>query len=290
MSYVKRQIDVTCDLGLGPDGTDGFESVKMHGLRVSASIEILGMPSMNKATLQVYGMTLDLMNKFSRAGVLPLALRKNAVQVNAGDAENGMALVYGGIIGHAFQDLQAAPEVSFNIYAWTNQFAAVNPVAANSYPATGDVATIMRRLATQMGYDFESNGVSVQLANPYLFGTARMQMQSVANAAHIYAFIENEKTLVILDQNKARGGTIPLIDVHHGMVGYPKLMNAGWISVRTIFNPTVKFLGQINVQSGIKPMSGIWRVRKITHSLESETPNGAWYTDIDASMFGADRA
>ena len=289
MTYAKRAIDVVFQLGAGTVGEGPSVAqppITVSGFRVAASIEVVGIPSMNKASLRIYGLTLEIMNQFSRAGVLPWAQRNNTIAVNAGDAGGSMALIYGGILGHAYQDLQASPEVSFNVYAWTNLFQAQKPIDPTSYPGGADVATIMQRLATQMGYAFENNGVNVKLANPYLVGTARQQMQAVADAANVYAFIENEKTLVIIDKNRSRAGDAPLIDADHGMVGYPKAIAPGWFSIRTLFNPSIKFLGQVEVKSSIQPMSGKFRVRKIVHLLESEMPNGAWFTDIDVSIFG----
>jgi hypothetical protein len=147
------------------------------------------------------------------------------------------------------------------------------------------VAVIMASLAKQMNYNFQNYGVKVTLANPYFPGTAMAQMAAVADAANIYAFIENDETLVIVPKDGARGDEVPVISVDTGMIGYPNAIAPGWISLRTLYNPAIRFMGQINVKSSITAVNGLWRVRRMMHSLESEMPNGQWETDIDASLF-----
>ena len=44
-------------------------------------------------------------------------------------------------------------------------------------------------------------------------------------------------------------------------------------------------LGKIQIDSIIKPASGIWRVSKLSHSLEAQVPNGDWFTDIVGDLF-----
>jgi hypothetical protein len=48
----------------------------------------------------------------------------------------------------------------------------------------------------------------------------------------------------------------------------------------TIFNPDVVIGGMIQVQSSLTPACGQWIATQISHSLESETPDGQWFTHI----------
>jgi hypothetical protein len=50
--------------------------------------------------------------------------------------------------------------------------------------------------------------------------------------------------------------------------------------VTTMFNPSIKIGGQVQVQSSILPPSGKYTVVQISHSLESITPDGQWFTHI----------
>lgn len=288
MSYAQRAINLTLMKGKGPYGEDGYEApITVSGLRMTAMIEVAGMPQANRMTLRAYGMRQSEMNEFSRAGVNPYALRRNLVYVEAGDADaQSLSLVYGGILYQSYQDFQAAPEVSFNVDCSVALFNQIKPASPTSYTGSTDVATIMSKLAGAMGYDFEANGVNKKIQSPYLWGTLRQQVEQCAYAANIYAFIENEKTLVILDKLSARQGYITPIDANSGMVGYPVVMQPGHYSVRTLFNPNILMLGKVKITSSIKSLCGTFRVRGITHTLESQMPGGAWFTDVHYSWFG----
>ena len=162
----------------------------------------------------------------------------------------------------------------------------MKPVQASSYEGPTDVAVIMASLAKQMGYTFENNGVSVILASPYFWGTARQQALSAADAANIFVVFDNENgILAIVPKNGVRGSLVPVISAATGMVGYPVYSGPGTVNVKSLYNPTVQFLGKIQVDSIVKPASGIWRVSKLSHSLEAQTPNGDWFTDIVGDLF-----
>lgn len=294
MTFSSKQLSVTFSPGANPfSESPPGKPVKVEGLRMSISVNIVGLPTMNTADITIYGMTQDRVNRFTRAGLDPFEQRNDVVTINAGETDpstglTNTSLVYGGVLDYAYQDFQAAPEVPFIIHCATGIFQQLKGIPANSFPATNnsgtDVATIMSQLASQMGYEFESNGVSIQLANPYLWGPPRLQMQAVADAADIYAFIENEQRVVIIDKRKSRGGTTPILSAKTGMVGYPRASSQGLFSIRTLYNPAIKFRGSVEVKSSIPSLSGTFIVRKLSHTLECQMPNGAWYTDIDCAI------
>ena len=62
------------------------------------------------------------------------------------------------------------------------------------------------------------------------------------------------------------------------MVGYP-LANSQYMFVKTIFNPSLKFGGQIQVaDSQVVGANGKWTIASLVHELESITPNGKWFS------------
>ncbi len=80
------------------------------------------------------------------------------------------------------------------------------------------------------------------------------------------------------------------------MIGYPTYNNSG-VSITTLFDPRLNFMSPfaidsqflpaawVNNQAGqIAPMpvNGTWRANMVTHSLDSEIPNGQWFTRVDA--------
>jgi hypothetical protein len=287
--YIHRRLDVAFTLGKGAFGDDGTQNtITMSGLRVSANVTKAGGTGATMAQIRIYGMTLQDMNKLSTLGKPVTQDRRNVVAVSAGVAGGGMALVFAGNINQAWADLNAAPQAAFIVLAVDGGLLATMPLSANTWKGSIDVATIMASLANQMGLTLENNGVSVILDNPYLWGSARDQVQSVAEQAGINYIIENvgtgsaRGTLAIWPKNKTRGGSAVLVSKDSGMVGYPTFTQNG-MAFKVLYNPTIIFGSQIKVESEIETANGYWTPISIDHDLESETPGGQWFTTIQAN-------
>jgi hypothetical protein len=223
----------------------------------------------------------------------------NTVTIEAGDAVNGMAVIFSGNVYTAMKDLSGSPETFLQIVCNSGAVAAMQPVAPISFPGGADVATIMSSLATQMGMAFENNGVQVQLASPYFAGTALEQAHNVARAANIEMYVDSgtaAPTLAIWPKNKTRGGLIPLISPSSGLVGYPTYRDF-YMHFRCIFNPNIKMGGQIKMQStsggSAAPSNatlqqtldagpnGYWYVvSPFSYDLAAQLPDGPWFCDV----------
>ncbi len=235
---------------------------------------------MGECDVLIYGMTLAHMNQLSTLGWKDQKPNADKMSVYAGDA-SGMSLVFTGTIFQAVSDFQGGPNLPFHVvsHAGSRESALkIKPTSINNKSA--DVAQISQNLAGQMGLQFENNGVNVKLAYPYLSGTARTQMAQLAKHANINWTIDRE-TLAISPSDGARNGASPLISPKTGMVGYPSWSSAG-IKVRTLFNNELRFNGKVQIQSSVAPANGEWTIFRIEHNLQALTPNGEWFTTIEA--------
>jgi hypothetical protein len=233
--------------------------------------------------MRIWGLTASTMNQLSRIGVKPTAVRNNVVTVTAGDSGGNMSLAFAGVIMDAWPNFSQAPEVSLDVIAFTGILAAMKPIAPSSYPGATDVAVIMKDLAGKMGYTLENNGVSVILSSPYLPGTARMQALAAAEAADIFVVFDDDNgVMAILPKTGARNGTASTLDPTNGtLIGYPSYIGPGQIRLRCLYNPAVRFMGNVNVQNSlVDGANGTWRVTNLVHVLESQIPDGAWFSDI----------
>lgn len=282
MSFVERRIDLTFQLGKGAFGNDGYTTTTVKGLRVSATVSKAGGVSMSNLQMRVYGMSLSDMNKLSTLGKPLIDGRNNRVRVEAGDDVAGMTTVFIGIISEAWVDMSDQANAVFIVTAHSGLLDALRPTAPVSYRGATDTAVVMQQLADEMGYQFENNGVQATLASPYLSGTPRMQVESVANAANINWTIDND-TLAIWPKGQSRAGSIPLISPTTGLVGYPAHTQNG-IALQVLFNPAIVFGGRVQVQSALTPANGTWTVFSVRHELESEMPNGKWFTEMECSV------
>ena len=292
MSYAKRAITATFTLGaqakpptFTASGGAG-NTVTAQGLRIQAIISQDGGPGQVNASLRIFGMPMSVMNQISTMGKSTVQTNfATSVSISAGEVGGTMSAVFQGHVQQAWVDAASLPDVALVAMAFSSLADQMNPaVAPTSYAGMVDAAVILQGLATQMGRRFENNGVSVMLSNPYYPGTAMQQAQRCAEAAHIN-MLDDGGTLAIWPIDGARDGAVPMISPETGMVGYPAYTQAG-LDVTTLYNPAIRCGGQVKIQSSITPACGVWPVSAVEHTLESETPGGAWFTRAKCLFWG----
>jgi hypothetical protein len=299
ISFTKKAISVEITLGKGSFGQTGQNTVNISGKRIFATIQKSMFPYQDQGQVRIYGVRQDIMNTVSTLGIYPWQFRGgNNITVKAGDLGGQMPIVYTGMFFEAWQDFQEAPDTALVIRGLTGHFEAGSPTQPLSYPDSISVATVMQTIASNAGWVFENNGVNVTLGKCYFPGTAIEQAHAVARQAKINMYLDsatNPVTLAIFPQNETRKGTIPLVSVKTGMIGYPQYVDFR-MRVRTLFNPAIRLMGQIELQSSIGNSSttnsapatsppggpnGIWQVTgPLIYELSSEAPGGPWHCDL----------
>jgi hypothetical protein len=278
--FTRKLIELTITLGTGDFGADTGDTVTISDSRIFADLVNPGGESMGAAQIRVYGLDQTLMNKLTTIGQINRAIRvKNTVTVAAGD-ENGMQLVFFGVIADAWGEYNSAPDVPFVIMANAGLDIAVKPVNATSYKGSVSAQQIMLDLAAEAGLAFEGDDVEVQLFNPYFPGTTLNKIRSCARAAGIEYAIDRG-TLSVWRNGKSRVGTVPLISEDAGMIGYPTLSSKG-LTVRCMFNQNIQIGADIEIASSIPMANGKWHVFNVAHNISSQAPGGPWETKVEA--------
>lgn len=295
MSFIKRKIELTFQLGQGAFGEEGTDTVTVSDLRVQCSLTKTVGPALGEAHLRVYGLRPSLLNRLSALNSVNTAMRQNRLIIKAGDEKAGMAIVFEGQMSLSQIDMTAAPEVALNIMAFAGGMHALKTLEAVSYPGTADAAIILSNLAHKMGMNFENNGaegpVSVLLATPYYSGALMDQARRCAEDADIEMIVEEgdggKNTMAIWPKGKARKGLIPLISAETGLIGYPAYSgDLGGLSVKCIFNPQLRIATPVRIKSDLEVANGQWLVFDISHELDSEIPGGQWYTNFNGTAYG----
>lgn len=304
MAFVERVIDLTFTLGQGTFGDSGSSTVKLEGLRVECTITKAGGPSMGRATLKVYGMTLSQMNQISTLGMRINLYRRNSVTVEVGENETApifrqpggaasspdqtpqakRTTVFVGTITDAYADFNSIPQVPFIVEAHTGLIDTVIACPPTSIKGQASVASMISSLATRMSRRFENAGVTAQIANPYFEGSALEQVRAICKAAPC-EFDDSGTAIVIWMAGKSRGGTAPLISSKTGLVGYPGYTSKG-IQFKCLYNPSIGFGGQIVMQSTLTPANGTWVVYKLDYELAAQVPDGPWFANVEACRPG----
>lgn len=280
MTFTEKKI--TCQFSLASGQFQGGgNSVVVSGLRTQVQLSIVGgPPSFGSLALAIYGLPLSDMNALSVVGKQFSASYNNGLDILAGDDDSGMSLIFSGTIFRSWVDAAQMPDVCFRATAMPIAFGAVPSAQFTSINGPGDVSQMIERLSSQIGVKgFENHGVSVKLASPYYSGSAWSQIQQIAEAANIDMAVDRG-VLVITPRGKSRAGDVPIISPTTGLVSYPTFVQNGLV-VKTLFNPAITLLGNINVQSSLQPACGPWKVTSIDYDLESVTPGGNWFQELN---------
>jgi hypothetical protein len=273
MSFTQKLINYTIS-----GGVIGGSSISLNGLRSTCRIVNGGAPSMGVADIAIFGMTLSQMNQLTTLGTNQINLvNQTGIQIQAGDS-NGLSLIFEGTISFACVDALAMPEVCFRITAHAGLFQAVMPSKPTSFQGSVDVAQIAQELAQKMGLKFENHGVNIRISNPYLSGSYRTQMQTLAEHAGIQWTIDRG-VLAIWPTGKSRQSSETLISADTGMVATPAFNRAGVI-VTCLFNPSLQMGFTFQIKSIITPANGQWTIYKVDYDLESITPHGRWFSIV----------
>jgi hypothetical protein len=280
MTLARRRIDVTLQLGSGTFGENVGDTVTLTGLRVGAYVASVGGEAQGTCQCRIFGLPLSLINQFTTIGPVGWEIRgKNAIQIAAGIDGEALSVVFQGTILNAWGELSQQPDGALSIFGTSAAVAALKPAQATSFKGTVDVATVMAQFAQTMGFTFENNGVSVILSNPYFSGSTLDQVKAAARAAHI-AYSTDNGVLAIWPRNGARQGNVPVLAPGAGLVSYPTF-NEAYLSARATFTPSANLGGQFQItNSSISLANGLWNIVSVNHSLESQTPNGQWFTDL----------
>ena len=279
-SFVKKSLRVTITLANGNFASaQGKNTLVLEGYRVLASVQHAGGMAATQASINIYGLLMADMNQLSVLAWQVLSIQqRNMVTIEASLDDGGYTTVFFGNINTAYGDYTASPEAFLSIQAMAGFFSQIAPAAPVSYQGTVDVAVIMARLANDMGLAFENTGVSVQISNPYLSGSAVQQARSIATAANINMNIDNG-TLAIWPMGGARVGTMPVLNKDTGLIGYPTFDIKG-ITLRCLFNQSIRFGALVKVESPVTRANGVWKVYSINHDLSSELQGGPWFSTV----------
>ncbi len=318
MSFFRRAIDLTFQLGTGNFGQSGYTTKTVSGLRVQCHTEIATGLGMGQAQVRVYGMTKSDMLELAsiiRLASGKLVTRWNRILIGAGDLplsgpRQPLATIFQGQITSATILLADQPNSIFEVSAHVASFEASQMIDPISYKVPVAAEQVMQNLADMASppYAFENNGCHEMLTNPYFVGSIRDQMVQCMRATSTFEWNALDGGVLALwpkggFRAESTSGTstlaaptvseqpqqivvtaqIPLISPLTGMVGYPTTMDlAGILAVTTEFNFDLRVGKRCKIQSELPFANGIYVMHDIEHDLESETPDGSWFTTLRA--------
>lgn len=313
-SFTRKQIRVTFTIRSSSNPGLVLDQETLSGYRCQIEVTNAGLAQGSALSLRIYGLSLPLMNRMSlMPAYMPAAnfdltrTTLNSILVEAGDEERGMATIFDGVVTTAFADFSTAPEPAFQIVSYDVVTPSTKVIPPHSFPAGVSVAGIVSRIAADAGYSFVNYGVNVWTTAPcYLHGTLADQVKQLHKAYRFIFSYPKVSDVGSREMHQVRiwsqnlkdigGGLIPRISRKTGLVGYPAYSNYG-VSFTSLFDHRLQFMSTfelesdylpaawVNNQSGqVAPMpaNGTWVPTMVTHELDSEIPQGRWFTRVEA--------
>jgi hypothetical protein len=279
----KKRIEVSITLGEGRFGEQEGDTIALTGFRVRVHVNAVGGDAQGQCQCMIYGLPLSTINQLTTIGPTQSQhIGKNSLTIKAGDEGETLHTVFIGSIFTAYGEFNNAPDVGLSIVAYSAGAALAKPADPVSFNGAANVSDILAGLAKDQGYSFKDGGVKVTLSNPYFSGTKLEQIRKCARDANIEYSIDKNVLSIWPVGGHAEGEPITL-NPGNGLVGYPILSSNG-LSIRSMFLPEAELGKRLIIEGSELPMAnGNWGIYTVMHSLESEAPNGQWFTYIESS-------
>lgn len=285
MTLTRKRIDVTITLGSGDFGEGEGSTKVFHGHRVSCQMTANAGESMSSCACRIYGASLDDMNRLTSMGPInQTAFGKNTIQIEAGDDGDKLAAVFFGALLYSQGNLQKSPDAYLDLYATCEGLAAIKPVNADTWKGETPVWLMMSKFAADAGWALEDLGVKAVINDPYYSGSTLEKIRACAREASIAYRVSNKVLTIFAADSEVPQGNIVDISPSTGLVNYP-LFAADSINFRSVFNPQFLIGGKVILTgSEVSQANGPWNIAGVSHSIESEIPDGEWFSDVKGVM------
>lgn len=304
-----RAVDVTFRLLSQAFGPNGEDTVTLSGLRVHAEVTQARFPTAESATVRIEGMTPDVMNRLSMAAPDPTRQSASELILTTQGGAGGRALVFQGGVTLAYVDYTTAPNVAFVAQAFSTVLPNAMTATPTGYRGAVSAGQVLGTIASKAGLTLHTQGVTSMLHDPYFHGSPGQQLSQCLETVPLCAGLGRGQLSIWPATSTALQPT-PLgttrqtlpssitqalsLSSETGLIGYPA-WSAGGLALRMVFNPLVSFNSLIALHSRYQPAGwgqqngpvpvGLWRVTQVRHTLQTETPHGAWFTDIVAQAY-----
>ncbi len=292
-SFVNRTLRATLILPTGNFPGTNSNTLVLQGFRMSARLQGAGNFT-NSLALHIWGMRQADMNAvtvlFGQDGN-PININARALVILEASDSSGFLQVFEGQFFDAQPDYRSLPDVSLTINAMTGmgqQYLAAQPTSING---AADVPGMASKLASQMGFAFENNGVEGSIASPYLGGTLMDQFRQLASDANFDFYFDAKSSLIITPKNQPRKGKNAIVlSPTSGLVGYVTLNRFG-IELDCLWNSAIENGSPVEIRDSEVPgTNGLWFPYKFTHELEAIKPGGRWFSHLECMRYPASAA
>lgn len=277
-SFLRRQLRVQITLYKG-EFADGSNTKIIENLATTCSIQKLAYPEGGKASVEIIGLPLADMEALTTLSFKPMYVKRNYINIFAGDELHGLNQVFAGTITKAGADFNSSPEVKFKMEAAIGFYGRMTAQGPNVVSGSQSAASFIEGQCKKAGFKFTNQDVSAQIKDCVFQGSPIQQAQQCANQIGAELILDDGEA-VLMKTGDGRKGNAILLNKDSGLLGYPTISQNG-VEVKAIFNPDFKFAGLFKLETIVPKASGTWRITKLTHKLAANSPSdGSWESSI----------
>lgn len=283
-SFTKKQIRI----GMALYKDEQKRTLVYEGVETHVQIEKPGEPDQNKATVEMYNLSMDAMRDMTTLSFRPLQTKKNLIVIFAGDETNGMSQCFAGEIDTAYADFSGAPTIKMHIEAAAGSYPSLKASPPIAVKGSQSAASLIEQFAKESGYSFLNNGVTASVKNAVLNGSPIQKARTVAGMVGCELLIDDNVVKIQPFDKGLDEGNAVLMSKDSGMLGYPTFTSEG-ISLKCLYNPDLQLGGMIEVDTVVPGAKGTWKITKLSHSLVANAASaGDWFSSIEASPLDAE--
>lgn len=217
----------------------------LEGMRIRASGTKYANATQNECTVTISGLRRETRD-FLLTETSPFNQNRTPKQlvIEVGRVSTGLFKIFEGDIVSA--EPGSPPDVDITLKAKTGSAANGRVISRSAQPMSR-LSTIANTVANDIGATLDFQATDKNIANYTYTGGALGQINRLAEAGGVRAFLDDDR-LIVQDYEDPAKGRIKILNMHSGMVGIPKATEKG-ITVQYLIDGESVLGGLLRLES-----------------------------------------
>lgn len=247
-------------------------------LAIWASGTKYGNENQNEAEFKIANLDRETRNYLlTEASPFNKNKSKKKIYLDVGRESYGTSRIYAGEIASA--TISQPPDITLTLKAVTADNQKGN-VISRAQPGLSKMSAIAKQVATDIGAQLIFEAADKLLSNYSFAGAALKQVDKLARAGSVDAFVDDE-ILVVKDAGVPLANRMVVLNVDSGLIGQPEFTERG-VKVTYLIDRDTTLGGAIKVESKMNPaVNGTYNIYKL--GFEVANRDTAFYFVAEAS-------
>lgn len=235
----------------------------------------------NQCEVRMYNLKRDLRN-YLLTEASPLKKDRTPAQLTLeiGRESYGTSLLFAGSVFAA--NATQPPDIGIIFQSLTNSLRA-GIILGYQENSTALLSSICGRVADLNGLVLDFQATDRNIENFSYSGAVNHLINKIERMGGVRVSVDDDKTLTVLDADKARVGAEKLINQSTGMIGIPQVLETG-IIVKVLADNNYKLFDLVYVESEINPaVNGRYVILQI-HFQVANRDQPFWFTMVCSNL------